>query len=210
MIDVPTNAAIDGLAARYGAEHVAVLNSIVSNDRYRMNAAHELSHILFGDCDTETETPDQDERAYEFASHLLVTTEMVKHAFRRKSMVDLLQYKERFGVSLASLIYRAAQHGFITQAEKKRLYIMFQKRGWMKNEPGTVCRDRSVRFESLVDSARLHKKVSMAELAEVCGVTELSLEDRLREVGATFERDVPTIEVLKEGEPDGPRLRLAT
>jgi transcriptional regulator with XRE-family HTH domain len=70
VLEHPTDLRIDGLAARYSGENVVVLNPMVSNDRVRMNAAHELAHVLFGDCDlTETDNKETERRAFEFASH---------------------------------------------------------------------------------------------------------------------------------------------
>jgi transcriptional regulator with XRE-family HTH domain len=48
VLENPTDLRIDGLAGRYGNEDVVVLNPALPNDRCRLNAAHELAHILYG------------------------------------------------------------------------------------------------------------------------------------------------------------------
>ena len=117
VLENPTDLRIDGLAAKYDGEYVVVLNSTVSNDRTRLNAAHELGHVLYGDCDSE-EAADKatEQRAFEFASHLLLPNNQLKRSFEGQSMVRLVQFKERFGISLAAMVYRAEQLGFIPKS----------------------------------------------------------------------------------------------
>lgn len=179
VIGVDSELSIDGLAARWGDEHVVVLNSAVSNDRSRMNAGHELGHIVRGDCGSGEETKAEERAAFEFASHLLLTPRMLREALKRKSMVRLVEYKERFGISLAAMVYRAENDGLISPAMAKRLWIEFSKRGWRTREPGSVRADRPTRFESLVDSAIVERECELEQLARIVGVREDELKRRL-------------------------------
>ena len=150
VLEVATDLKIDGLAAKYDAEYVVALNRSVSNDRTRFNAAHELGHILYGDCETdEAASKETEQRAFEFASFLLLPNNQLKRAFEGQSMVRLVQYKERFGISLAAMVYRAEKLGFIPKATAKKLWLEFSRRGWRTNEPGEVRPDRATRFEQL-------------------------------------------------------------
>src|SRR5581483_9352460 len=49
VIQLHSDARIDGIAAWLGTVPVVALNQNLSNDRIRMNAAHELGHHLFED-----------------------------------------------------------------------------------------------------------------------------------------------------------------
>ena len=105
VFEEPTELRIDGLAARYSGEYVVVLNPTVSNDRVRLNAAHELAHVLYGDCDhDEAEDKLIESRAFDFGSHLLLPNNQLKKAFTGKSMIRLVQFKEKFGISLAAMV----------------------------------------------------------------------------------------------------------
>ena len=181
VLENPTDLRIDGLAAKYDGEYVVVLNSTVSNDRTRLNAAHELGHVLYGDCDSE-EAADKatEQRAFEFASHLLLPNNQLKRAFEGQSMVRLVQFKERFGISLAAMVYRAEQLGFIPKSTAKMLWIEFARRGWKTNEPGTVRPDRATRFEQLIDEAHASRKLSLKELADLAGVRPEAIRERLK------------------------------
>ena len=180
VLENPTELRIDGLAARYGGEFVVVLNSSVSNDRTRLNAAHELGHVLYGDCDSD-EAADKaaEQRAFDFASHLLLPNNQLKKAFEGQSMVRLVRFKERFGISLAAMVYRAEKLGFIPKPTAKMLWIEFARRGWKTNEPGSVRPDRATRFEQLIDEALASRKLSLKEIADLAGVRPEAVRERL-------------------------------
>ena len=180
-IEQPTELRIDGLAAKYEDEHVVVLNPAVSNDRCRLNAAHELGHILFGDCDgaAPAETKTTETRAFDFASHFLLPNSRLKEAFTGQSVVRLVQFKERFGISLAAMAYRAEKARLIAKPQAKRLWIEFAKRGWKTDEPGRVRRDRATRFEELLDSAILEGRMSLREAAATAGVRPEEIRRRI-------------------------------
>ena len=108
-IEIETDLAIHGMAAQLGHEHVIVVTRHTSNDRAPLTTAHELGHVLRGDCTDGGESKAEEKAAFEFASHLLLTSTMLKSAFRRKSVVDLVRFKERYGISLAAMVYRAQQ-----------------------------------------------------------------------------------------------------
>ncbi len=182
VLENRTSLRIDGLAAKYDGRFIVVLNPAVSNDRTRLNAAHELAHILYGDCETEGDGDKATEqRAFEFASHLLLPNSQLKQAFEGQSMVRLIQFKERFGISLAAMVYRAEKLGFITKPTAKWLWIEFARRGWKTREPGEVRPDRASRFEQLVDEAITSGKLSLKEVADLAGVRPEAIRERLND-----------------------------
>ena len=210
-IELPTELAVDGLAALAvgdDEEYVVALNSTVSSDRARLNAAHEVGHVLAGDCDSDdidNRGPNED-RAFDFASHLLLTDEMLRVAFAEKSMVRLVQFKERFGISVAAMIYRARDLGLISETVAKRIWMEINRRGWKQNEPGCVAEDRSVRFERLLDAALLEEKLTLDQAAELSGVRSDELRERHEwALGLVAWRSDPYI---KTNGQEQPHLRL--
>lgn len=181
VIQLHTDARIDGIAAWLGDVPVVAVNQSLSNDRIRMNAAHELGHHLFEDCaEGATLSPDDIERrAMEFASHLLIPDEALRKAFELQSMVRLVQYKERFGISLAAMLYRAEKSGLVRSSLAKLLWIKFGELGWRKDEPGYVPPDRPIRMESLFDAAVHRKKMTLGEIAAIAGVDERAVRQRV-------------------------------
>jgi Zn-dependent peptidase ImmA (M78 family)/transcriptional regulator with XRE-family HTH domain len=190
VIQLASEARIDGFAAMLGKVPVVAVNSALANDRIRMNVTHELAHHLFSDCvsgGTLSEA-EIEKRAMECGSHLLIPGEAIRDAFKLKSMVRLVQYKERYGVSLAAMIYRAKPAGLITEREYQHLWIEFGRLGWRKEEPGYVPPDRPVRMEALFDAAVRANKTSFAEIATLAGVDERVVRQRvMSELGGSPE-----------------------
>jgi Zn-dependent peptidase ImmA (M78 family) len=181
VLENRTDLKVDGFAAKYGDGPVVVLNPNVSNDRARLNAAHELAHVLLGHCDTPEETKEGEQKSFEFASHFLLPNRQLKRAFEGKSVVRMVQFKERFGISLAAMLYRGERLGFLTKPEAKHLWVEFARRGWRTAEPGTVRPDRATRFEQFIDEALLSGQWSMREIADLCGVRPEAVRERLND-----------------------------
>jgi Zn-dependent peptidase ImmA (M78 family) len=180
-IELPTDIAIDGLAAKFGSEYVVVLNSSTSNDRCRMDAAHEAWHILLGDCDSDNaDSKDTEKRAFRVGSLFLLPEPKLREAFKGRSLVKLVKFKEQYGISMAAMIYRAQEAKLITQREATWLWREFSVRGWRKKEPGVVRPDRATRFEDMLDSAIRERKLSWQKAESVTGVAESELRQRLK------------------------------
>ena len=181
-IDLEADERIDGLSARLGNYDVIAVNRNKPYARLRLDAAHELFHLLFGDCDQRPDpdtSADFEDRAFESASEFLMPHDVLCDALRGKSMVRLVQFKEMYGVSLASMVYRAAKVGLINQKENRRLWIEFSKRGWRQAEPGSVRPDFPWRFEYLIDMARNARGMRWRDIVEITALTEDELRGRL-------------------------------
>jgi len=172
---------IDGFAAKLEQESVVVLNSRLSNDRIRLNAAHELGHHLYSDstCGRGLTENERESRAFEFASNFLMPVSKLKVAFDSYSMLRLIEYKKRYGISLAAMIYRATKEKILTDRISNMLWREFAKRGWRKTEPGEVGADRPVRFEQMLESAMRSGQLTWAQAAHVTKIREDELRKRL-------------------------------
>lgn len=209
-LELTTDLKIDGMAAMLGEEHIVVLNPTVTNDRSRLNAAHELGHVLFDDCrrHPDREHEPSDKRAFEFASHLLLPDVMLEKALEGRSMVRLKRFKEMFGISLAAMIYRASAQRLIPERLAKQLWIEFAKRGWKgPNEPGHVRADPATRFEELLDRAIQGGELDWQQAADLTGVREDELRRR-RELALGAVVDEPRPTSASSERREGPDLRL--
>jgi Zn-dependent peptidase ImmA (M78 family)/transcriptional regulator with XRE-family HTH domain len=183
VIQVRSEARIDGLAAMFGDVRVVALNDTLPNDRFRFNAGHELGHHLFEDClDGSDEQTDEelDPRAHDFASNLLLPDEKLREAFQSKSMVRLVQFKERYGISLAAMIYRARKKNYVSAELYERLWREFSRLGWRKDEPGHVKPDRPTRMEQLIETAVSSGRMSYGDVARIGGLPEADVRAAVR------------------------------
>ena len=194
VLQVDSEARIDGISARFGDVAVVALNPHTSNDRFRFNAAHELGHHLFGDTgDDEGRDHDGDTRAHDFASHFLIPDEQVKKAFKGLSMVKLVRFKEMFGVSLAAMVYRGKQLEQIPQPVYERLWREFSRLGWRTKEPGHVQADHSTRLEEMIEEATVSGKMPRSSIANFASVEASVIRARVLEAigGQEPERPAP-------------------
>jgi Zn-dependent peptidase ImmA (M78 family) len=90
-----------------------------------------------------------------------------------------VQFKERFGISLAAMVYRSEKLGFIPKATARMLWMEFTRRGWKTNEPGNVRPDRATRFEQLIEEAVSTRKLSIKEVADLAGVRPEAIRERV-------------------------------
>ena len=178
-LELPTDLAIYGLAARFGEDLVVVFNSSVSADRIRLTAAHEMIHVVLGHCDRASLSRDEEAEAYQIGSHFLLPESELENAFKERSAVRLLEYKERFGISMQAMIYRATESGLLSDRTSKWLWMQFARRGWRRHEPGDVRPDRATRFEQLLESAINARTLRWSEAEAYLGIRQAELRERL-------------------------------
>ena len=183
-LEIKASFGVDGATARHGDDFVVVLNPGIANERVRMNAAHELAYLLYDDCKEELGWADSDVegRAYSFATSLLLPHSQLDAAFEGKSFLKLIQYKEKFGVSLAAMIYMAEKTRVINTTTSRWLWAEMSRRGWRHREPGYVWRDRAIAFETMLECAIQTKKLTWIEAERITGIREEELRKRLADI----------------------------
>lgn len=174
---------VDGAAAKLCDEPVVIINPEIANDRLRMNATIELAYVLFETTNFSTGLiePEIERQAYEFACSLLMPESQLRAAFEGNSVLRLIEYKERFGMSLGAMLHRAEKLKIINTTAYRWLWAEFGRRGWRQKEPGYVWRDRAIGFEMLLESSIHSKRLTWADVERITGVQELELRTRLEE-----------------------------
>lgn len=174
----------DGVAARQGESAVVILNPDLSNERIRMNVTHEIAHILFAGAKQQFGWSDDFLRRqeYEFATSLLMPNSQLELAFMDKSFIRLVEFRERFGISLAAMIDRAEKMKIINSTRARRLWTEAADYTSSCTEPRLVWRDRAVRFEMLMEGAVESKTLTWGMLEEITGVREDELRNRVTSV----------------------------
>lgn len=181
VLELQASFGVDGAAARHGDKFVVVLNPAVSGDRTRLNVANEIAHLLYDAAKDRNGWSDAfvERLGYEFASAFLMPASQLRAAFDGKSFLKLVQFKERFGIPLAAMIYMAEKGRVIPTTTSRRLWKEMAHRGWRENEPGQVRRDRAISFETALDSAIQTKSLTWQDAERITGVRELELRNRI-------------------------------
>ncbi len=159
----------DGLSGWANQTPVLVLNDAVPPDRLRVNAAHEIGHLVM----ESTGHVRQDEQfAFRFAASFLVPAEAARRELgthrRGLTLEELGLLKQRWGLSMQGWIRRARDLEIISSDMYGRLNMQFRQAGWHRDEP--------FRYEASESPALLRRLVLRA-LSE--GMITLEDADRL-------------------------------
>lgn len=112
------------------------LNTVKSAERSRMDAAHELGHLVLhwreGLRGREAET-----EAQRFASFFLMpTSDIVAQAPRRNCRVsDIIKAKQRWNVAAAALAYRMHKVGLLSEWQYRTVFVEISRMGYRTSEP---------------------------------------------------------------------------
>ncbi len=112
---------------------ILLLSTMKSPDRSRLDAAHELAHLVLH----REETGKAEERqADSFAgSFLMPKADIYRHVRNVSRLEQLIDVKKRWGVSLAALVYRLHVLGILTDWQYRSLFMELSKRGYRTKEP---------------------------------------------------------------------------
>jgi Zn-dependent peptidase ImmA (M78 family)/transcriptional regulator with XRE-family HTH domain len=110
--------------------------------RSRFDGAHELAHLVLHP-DPEPANKLLEDQAHAFASELLmpyeeIVDELPRRAPRRADLPDLIETRERWGVSISALYYHARELGVITPEVHRRAMIRLSEMGHRIREPGDL------------------------------------------------------------------------
>ena len=133
---------LDAFSFRIGSRPIVLLNTMKSPDRSRIDAAHELAHLLLH---VEETGKQEEEQADAFAgAFLMPKVDVFRHVPRSARLADLIEAKQRWGVSLAALVYRLHAVGVISEWQYRTLFVELSKRGYRTNEPKPIERETSI------------------------------------------------------------------
>lgn len=178
---------LDSAVAIHSGNPFVILNPRVANERARLNTAFELAALIYRD---QSMTSAQFKQfTLGFSSSFLIPDSQLQLAFKGKSFLQLIQYKERFGVSLAAMIHRAEELKFINTTASRWLWSQMVKKGWKIKEPGYVWRDRAITFETELELAIQTKLVSWPDAEHATSIRREELQDRIQMAYAPPEAD---------------------
>jgi Zn-dependent peptidase ImmA (M78 family)/transcriptional regulator with XRE-family HTH domain len=180
---------IDGLTAKVRRKSgepipVIVVMRNIWSERKRFTLAHELGHMLM---DIRPGT-DAEKAANRFAGAFLMPAEALWREIGKQrtviSLGELLRLKELFGASFQAIVYRCRDLGIINDASYRRLFQIFNDKGWRKppyREPGAIMpsAEEPRRMERLCFRALAEGVISESKAAEVLGISVRDLTQRM-------------------------------
>jgi Zn-dependent peptidase ImmA (M78 family)/DNA-binding XRE family transcriptional regulator len=172
---------IDGLAAKVRrpnneAVPVIVIKTGAWSERKRFALAHELGHMVLD----AWHGVDAEKAANRFAGAFLMPPEALwREVGKRRTMIsvgELLRLKELFGTSFKAIVCRCHDLGIIPAPAFRRLFQIFNERGWRKppfEEPGALDppQEEPRRMQRLCFRALSEGAISESKAAEILGIS---------------------------------------
>lgn len=175
VIETKAAAGFFGMKAEAAGRKIIVLNQNETQDkvRKRMTALHELAHhsLRFPPDITQKE---EERLCTSFASAVLYPGETARKELHSPRSVFLLNeliiIKEKWGISISALYYRALNLGIITPETHKILMRSYMAGHLHKNEPGIfLSKEKPTRNERLILYALAQDIISVNEAAYFAG-----------------------------------------
>lgn len=131
------------------------LNTMKSGERARMDAAHELGHLVLHAGDEDVRGRDEERHANRFgAAFLMPRSTVIAHAPRTTRMKDLILAKREWKVAVANLAYRMHDLELLTDWQFRSVFAEISSRGFRTNEPEPIPRETSQVIAKVFDALR--------------------------------------------------------
>ncbi|MCY3977767.1 MAG: XRE family transcriptional regulator [Chloroflexi bacterium] len=144
---------------------VVLVNSSAPADRTRFSLAHALGHLVMHR--DIAPYPEIEKEADEFAAAFLMPERDILGSLAPVTIQHMLEMKQVWRVSMATLIRRARDLGVVTQRRYSSLFQQLSRLGYRKREPRPFLHESPRLVKLLVDRHRSHLGFSNQELAEM-------------------------------------------
>lgn len=147
-----------------------VINSRLPMDRQRFTMAHELGHLLMH----EVPYSRVEEEANQFASELLMPKMDINEHFRGKriDLQYLAMLKPIWRVSMAALLHRAQDLGWLTKSRAQRMWSTMSRLGYRKAEPVPISQEKATLAQEIVHEYKVEKGYTDIEVCHIMNIQE--------------------------------------
>lgn len=112
-------------------------------ERSRMDAAHELGHLVLHRTDPRQGRTAEDEAQTFAVAFLMPAATVIAEAPRGGRLPQLIKAKRRWNVAVVNLAYRMQRVGMLTEWEARQTFIAIGRAGYRTTEPESIPRERS-------------------------------------------------------------------
>lgn len=135
---------VDAFSCWRELEPYVFLNTMKSAEHSRMDAAHELGHLVLHWNHGTPRGREAEQEAKLFGSAFLMPRHSVlTYAPRTGRLDQLVRAKDKWRVSVAALVYRMHELGMLTEWQYRSLFIELSERGYRTSEPDGCPRETS-------------------------------------------------------------------
>lgn len=147
---------------------VIFYNKKLRGDRLRFTLAYELGHIIMHTRSPQVRWDNSHEANVFAAEFLMPKDEMLKDLNSKIDIEELAQLKNKWLVSMQSILYRAEDLGVITENHKRYIINRFNKLQILKREPKEldIALERGQLLRDLITKYRSKQKMNVKQIAE--------------------------------------------
>ncbi len=165
---VPDMKSRDAFSLWFNDLPVMALSSGRPGDRARMNASHELGHLVLHAGKSRFEVDDSE--ADDFAAEFLMPEDAMRREIKAPvTLSSLAALKPRWRVSIQAMIYRSKEMGIITDRQYRYLFEQLSAMGMRKAEPVQIMMEQpralrqmaEMRFGDPIDYATFAHDMAM-------------------------------------------------
>jgi Zn-dependent peptidase ImmA (M78 family)/DNA-binding XRE family transcriptional regulator len=148
---------------RRGVPYV-FLNANKTPEHSRMDAAHELGHLVMHHKGGPGGRQAEDEAQLFGAAFLMPKRSVLAEAPRGGTVMQIIKAKRRWNVSAMNLAYRMHKLGLLSDWQARTAFIQLTRMGYRKGEPNGISRETSQVLQKVFDALRA-EGVSRAAVA---------------------------------------------
>jgi Zn-dependent peptidase ImmA (M78 family)/DNA-binding XRE family transcriptional regulator len=135
---------VDAFSTWYRNVPFVFLNLMKTAEKSRMDAAHELGHLVLHSQHERPRGRAEEQDAQHFGSAFLMPKgSVIAEAPRGGRIGDLIRAKRRWNVSLANLAYRMHSLELLTDWQYRSVFAEISRRGYRTREPNGIPQETS-------------------------------------------------------------------
>ncbi|TFH48609.1 MAG: ImmA/IrrE family metallo-endopeptidase [Methanothrix sp.] len=167
IIELDAPDGFDGLSGKVEGTPFIVLNKASPSDRKRLTALHEFAHLCLS-FHPALEASKMEKLCHTFGGAFLMPRDvLIKELGEKRSDIsffELRNLKLQYGISMQAIMYRAKQHGIISEYAHEAFSKAISARGWRKQEPGEYpIKENPQHFDQLLHHAISEELISMSK-----------------------------------------------
>lgn len=185
VLEIEAHDAFNGMST-FASEKIPIIvvnkNHVV--DRRRFTALHELAHLILKFSDN-IDTKTQEKLCNTFAGAMLLPATSLRYELGENRhelhMKELVQIKEKYGISIQAVLMRAKMHGIISDYYTKQFFDKLRVLDSLKNEPGTYHGiEKTSRFNQLLLRGLSEDAFSLSKAAVLANTTVSQFREFLK------------------------------
>jgi Zn-dependent peptidase ImmA (M78 family) len=187
VIELEAPEGFDGLSGRAEGAPMIVLNRDSPSDRKRLTSLHEFAHLCLT-FDPSLSESEIEKLCHSFGGAFLLPREiLIKELGIKRSDIsffELRNLKLQYGISMQAIMYRARQHGIVSDYVYEAFSRAISAKGWRKKEPGDYpIEEHPQHFDQLLHRAISEELISMSKAAYLAGksIEEIRQERLLKD-----------------------------